>query len=126
VLIAVADEPEAMSFQHFLVERGYRVATAQDGPDCLSKLRTHSPDILILDLELRWEGGEGVLARIRQNLATRLLPIILLTGSSSRAAAAELAVPPVIRCLRKPFHLTALLRSVSAANAWSWDRVELN
>ena len=126
VLIAVADEPLAQRFQHFLRERGYQVATAQDGPECLSKMRTHAPDVLILDLELPWGGGDGVLARMRQHLDTRWLPIVLLTGLTSRATEAELAVPPVVRCLRKPFHLAALLRSVSAASAWSWGRVGLN
>jgi DNA-binding response OmpR family regulator len=117
LLIADGDAELRAVYQRFLSERGYQVATASDGLDCLEKLRRLSPAVLVLDLELRWGGGDGVLARLREESATSRVPVVLTATAGNPLDVAKVIKPPVVKFLPKPFALTALLESVRAAVA---------
>ncbi|QEL19886.1 response regulator [Limnoglobus roseus] len=108
VLFADPDRDHRKLYVWLLTSYGCRVETAGDGLQCLGKLRRVVPDLLILDLELPWGGGNGVLRVMGDD--PRLLPArVVLT--SARASASELdafASPPVVRVLAKPFELSAL------------------
>lgn len=75
-------------------------------------LHHHLPfDLAIVDLHLPGEmSGQEVIARIRQTLPARLLPIIVVTGASQSELANLQANFPEIPILRKPFKMQALLR----------------
>jgi DNA-binding response OmpR family regulator len=66
VLIADPDESLLALYREALACEGFEVATATDGLDCLAKLRSIALDVLVLDLELLWGGGDGVLARMHE------------------------------------------------------------
>lgn len=114
VLIAESDRELCDIFRKFLTKAGYEVATAADGLDCLGKLRQQMPAVLVLDLELRWGGGEGVLAWLREEDVGSTVSVILTTTAASPAPFVE---EPVVQILFKPFALTALLKSVRDAIA---------
>jgi DNA-binding NtrC family response regulator len=117
LLIAEADGKLRDVCQRFLTERGYDVATASDGLDCLEKLRSVIPAALVLDQDLRWGGGDGVLAWLREESSPSRVPVVLTATAGNLPQVAEVVMPPVIKVLPKPFALTALLESVSAAVA---------
>lgn len=120
LLLAEGDAELRTLYQKFFSERGYAVETAQDGLDCLAKLRRAMPALLVLDQELRWGGGDGVLAWLReQNLASEL-PVVLTTTGYSADAAPDIE-PPVVKFLPKPFSLMDLLDSVRAATTKRQD-----
>jgi DNA-binding response OmpR family regulator len=104
-------------FRIYITGRGYDVETASDGLDCLAKLRRATPAAVVLDLELRWGGGDGVLAWLREERAAPRVPVILTATGGSSPDAAKGKEPPVVQVLPKPFKLTALLMSVRAAVA---------
>jgi DNA-binding NtrC family response regulator len=97
-------------------ERGYEVETSSDGLDCLKKLRQVTPAAFVLDLELRWGGGDGVLAWLREESLMPGIPVILTATAGFPLDLAEYD-PPVVDYLPKPFALTALLESVRSAVA---------
>ena len=74
LLIADRDAELCEVFRTFLTERGYEVETSTDGLDCLAKLRQVTPAVLVLDLELLWGGGDGVLAWLRGKLQRPRFP----------------------------------------------------
>ncbi len=115
VLIADSDAELCELYQQFLGERGYDVAMATDGLDCLEKLRRVRPAALVLDLGLPWGGGDGVLARLREESAG--VAVVLTATGGYHPGLAEDVAPPVVRFLPKPFALTALLETVRAAVA---------
>jgi two-component system response regulator AtoC len=117
VLIAEGDGELCAIYKKFLTERGYRVETARDGLDCLANLRRTTPAAVVLDLELRWGGGDGVLAWLREQQALAQLPVVLTATAGSTLAATDAIVPPVVQILPKPFTLMTLLDSVRAAIA---------
>ena len=87
---------------------GFRVETADDAIECLGKLRHFVPDLLILELELPWGGGDGVLRVMRDD--RRLLParVVLTSAVASESELDALAPPSAVRTLAKPFQLSAL------------------
>lgn len=117
LLIADADAELCELYEMFLTKNGYDVETASDGLDCLRKLRLKMPAALVLDLELRWGGGDGVLDWVRQERSTHGIPVILTATAGRAADFAEFVGSPVVDCLHKPFAPTVLLESVRSAVA---------
>ena len=126
LLIADGDAELCDLYQRFLAERGYQVETSSDGLDCLRKLRQRTPAVLILDLELHWGGGDGVLAWLREENPMHGIPVIVTATAGCPEDLAEFIEPPVVRFLPKPFALTALLASVHSAIATNLQREQSN
>ncbi|HTU23561.1 MAG TPA: response regulator [Gemmataceae bacterium] len=117
LLIADGDAELCDIYHRFFAERGYEVETALDGLDCLTKLRRTMPAVLVLDHELHWGGGDGVLAWLREQRAPSRVRVVLTTTESDSANVATDIRPPVVTLLPKPFTLTTLLENVRAAVA---------
>lgn len=104
-------------FERFLAEWGYEVETATDGLDCLAKLRDAAPDMLVLDLELPWGGGDGVLAWLREESSAPTIPVLLMGPEAAPPDLNEFNEPPIVGYLPKPVGLTRLLKSIRATFA---------
>ena len=117
LLIAESDAELCDLYQRFIATRGFAVETASDGLDCLAKLRRATPAAVVLDLELPWGGGSGVLAWLREERAASDVPVILTATAAHPADAGQCIAPPVIDFLPKPFPLTTLLDKVRTAVA---------
>src|SRR5262249_26478362 len=98
-------------------ERGYDTETATDGLDCIRKLRRRQPAVLVLDLEMRWGGGDGVLAWLREEGLSGSIAVVLTATGGSAEMLAEHAEPPVAGRPWKPCPLTGLREGVRAAAA---------
>ena len=96
LLIADRDAELCEVFRRFLTERGYEVETSTDGLDCLAKLRQVTPAVLVLDLELFWSGGDGVLAWLREERSASKIPVLLTATAAAPRDMAELHEPPVV------------------------------
>ena len=109
MLIADGDIGLCDLYREFATDRGYAVETSSDGLDCVRKLRQATPDVLVLDLELHWGGGDGVLGWLREE--PQFLPSrVVLTSAAALAHNIDnLALPPVVKILTKPFPLSVLL-----------------
>ena len=66
LLVANADNAMSGLYNHYFSSVGYRVETVSDGLACLDRIRQGLPDMLLLDQQLPWGGGEGVLACLRE------------------------------------------------------------
>jgi DNA-binding NtrC family response regulator len=119
LLIAEGDGELREVYRRFLAERSYDVETAADGLECLGKLRRLMPAVLVLDRELHWGGGDGVLAWLREQGVTTGVSVVLTATAGSYPDVLGDMRPPVVRFLPKPFALAALLESVRAAVAES-------
>jgi two-component system response regulator AtoC len=132
LLIAEGDAELRTACQQFLARRRYDVETAADGLECLEKLRRLRPPVLVLDRELRWGGGDGVLAWLREPGAPAGVSVVLTATAGDPPAVLGDLRPPVVELLPKPFALTALLQSVRAVladkrreTAFEWERTAL-
>ena len=65
-----------------LTRQGCLVTEAQNGEECLAAVATHSPDLILLDLNMPQVDGWTVIRRLKENPQTAGIPIIVLTASS--------------------------------------------
>src|SRR5262249_18334441 len=122
-ILVVDDEPDAVELIAFnLKAAGYEVITAHDGQEALSKARSVTPDLILLDLMLPEVDGLEVCKLLRREVRTRSVPIIRLTAKASeidRVLGLELGADDYVT---KPFsqreltlRIKRLLRSATPA-----------
>lgn len=84
VLLAIQRSDSRTEFQLDLVRNGFDVATADHGLECLQVFQAFSPDVIVLDPELRWGGGDGVLDVIRDDPQLSKVPVLALASTRNR------------------------------------------
>lgn len=82
VLIVDDDEEFRVLLARFL-EPLYRVAFAGDGDEALRTLEEEIPSLVLLDINMPKKNGVEFLRAIRENEATRHLPVIVLFATGS-------------------------------------------
>jgi len=98
--------------QRLLERNGMRVLTARDGLDAVTLLQEHTPDIILLDIEMPRMDGYEVAAQVRSDPRLADIPIIMITsrvGEKHRARAIELGVDDY---LGKPYQEAQLLEAI--------------
>jgi putative two-component system response regulator len=109
--VLIVDDDPSVSFllRHVLVVEGFQVDTAEDGPEALRKIQLSPPDVVLLDVGLPGMGGDQVCRQIKAGPATRLIPVVMITGGGApdKAAAWDYGADEF---LAKPFKM----REVSA------------
>ena len=66
-----------------LTAEGYQVVTAQDGLEALALVASCPPDLILLDIDLPGLSGSEICRRLKSDPATRLIPIVMITGQSA-------------------------------------------
>lgn len=81
LVMVIEDEKEIRDLIRYNLERaGFRVVTAPNGEEGLERVFASRPDALVLDLMLPGRSGLEVLREVRGEVATRDLPVVLLTA----------------------------------------------
>jgi DNA-binding response OmpR family regulator len=78
VLLAISTDPLRLAYSHSLCQNGVEVTVATGGLDCVAKLRTDEPDILVMESGLPWGGASGVLALMHEGDHLPRVPVLLL------------------------------------------------
>jgi signal transduction histidine kinase/DNA-binding response OmpR family regulator len=80
--VLVADDDVALRrlVIETLARDGGELREAADGHEALAMIAVRRPDVLVLDLSLPKLDGFGVLERLLENVETRQLPVVVLTG----------------------------------------------
>jgi two-component system alkaline phosphatase synthesis response regulator PhoP/two-component system response regulator VicR len=82
-ILAVDDQRHIARLVQLHLERaGYEVSLAYDGAEALRKVRESRPDLVILDVMLPKMDGFEVLRRMKADLETERIPVIMLTAKS--------------------------------------------
>lgn len=80
-ILVVDDEPSVREvLKRLLKQEGYDVFSAPNGKEALEIIKADPPSMLLLDLMMPEMGGMAVCRRIRENPATRLMPVIMITA----------------------------------------------
>lgn len=80
VLVCDDDELLVELLSHRLGGRGYRVVVASDGGAALEQAAKCGPDAIVLDMMMPVLDGQQVLRRLKADVATADIPIIMLTA----------------------------------------------
>ncbi len=111
ILVVDDDSSVLKLLKGYLVER-YDVATAISGKIALKFLETKKTDMVILDYEMPVDNGAAVLAKIRENPATRNLPVVFLTGVTDRNKIMEVLAMKPQGYLAKPIDMEKLSSTI--------------
>lgn len=84
VLVAEDSITSRILIKNILETAGYRVETAVDGIDGLTKLRSGEFDLLVSDVEMPRMDGFGLTAQVRADKKLNHVPVILVTALDSR------------------------------------------
>jgi putative two-component system response regulator len=115
ILIVDDDEQVRNLLARLLGGLGYEIHQAASGEEALEKIRSAPPDLALLDVQMPGKSGHDVLAEIRAEEATRLLPVVMLTGAATRQEKLKAIDAGVTDFIAKPFsseELTARVRSL--------------
>lgn len=85
ILLAARPSLTRHDFRAALAGRGCDVRIADNGLQCVEMLRKSLPDVLVIELELPWGGGDGVLDLIHEQLEQCRVPVFVLSGEQSRS-----------------------------------------
>ena len=93
--ILVIDDEEDFSFfiRKNLQRSNYEVIVAANGDDGIRIARASLPDLILLDVMMPGLNGFQVLRKLKEDLRTYAIPVVMLTGKDddeSRAKAAQL------------------------------------
>lgn len=84
ILVVEDDRPNRELLVRLLSRHGYMVESVGDGEAALAAVEDTRPDVILLDVELPGVDGFEVCRAIKQRAATRLTPVVLVTGLHDR------------------------------------------
>jgi len=111
ILIVDDDRHNRQVLEAMLAPEGFVLLTAASGEDALALMAPQPPDLILLDIMMPGMDGYQVTTRIKGNLATKNIPVIMITALDDRdarirglnAGAEEFLTKPVDRtelCVR--------------------------
>ena len=107
-VLIIEDDPSFLrAVSHIIEKEGYRVITASNGMTGLRMAKEEKPDLLILDVMLPGLDGFEICSRLRNEVPTVGLPIIMLSAKGQetdrttglKVGANEYLTKPVDRAL---------------------------
>ncbi len=114
-LLVIDDTPQnGRLLEAMLTPHGYAVALALSGGEGLAKLHSEPPDLVLLDILMPDMTGYDVCRRIREDPATQLLPVVMLTssGDQDKVNAIEAGADDFISRPFNPQELLSRVRSL--------------
>jgi FixJ family two-component response regulator len=114
-LIAVVDddEPVCQALNRLLRSAGLNVETFASGFEFLKSLRDHTPDCVVLDLQMPQVDGFQVQSQLAEKGVT--VPVVVITGWDAPHAYERAREEGAIAYLRKPVDDQALLDAIAIA-----------
>ncbi len=111
-MIADHDESLVQTYVPRLRQMPWEIAVATNGLQCVERMRSFDPDVLVLEPELPRGGGAGVLAQMYRVSDVPLVPVLILTAGRDRDELARVFDYPIEDFQVKPLDADALVRRI--------------
>jgi len=112
-ILIVDDEPYILNILDFSLDaEGYMVLQAADGDEALRVAAEQSPDLIIMDVMMPRLDGFETCRRLKENVNTMDIPVVLLTARNSREDRARGDEVKADGYMTKPFSPQRLLDTV--------------
>jgi putative two-component system response regulator len=84
--VLVVDDDPAIStlLERLLTHAGYAVHKAVDAESTFAAVASYNPDVILLDVVFPGSNGYTVCQSLKQDVTTRLTPVVLVTGMTDR------------------------------------------
>ncbi len=85
-VLIVDDEPDIVNLIKFILERkGFETIVARDGQTAIDMAIAEKPDLILLDAVMPVVDGYEACRQLKENPATKSIPIVILSAKSQRA-----------------------------------------
>jgi len=112
-IIVVDDDKEIREIVHFVLSRnGFEVDMASDGQQLQSLLSRSTPDLIILDVMMPGQDGYQIFSRLRSDMQTRQIPVIIMTAHAENIYERISVDLGAAEHITKPFHPLDLVERI--------------
>ena len=112
VLIVEDNELNLKLLNDVLEYHGYTVFTTRLGEPALELARQHSPDLILMDIQLPDISGMEATRRLKADEQTRTIPIIAVTAFAMSGDDAKILASGCDAYVSKPFNVAEFLKLV--------------
>jgi CheY-like chemotaxis protein len=88
---------------------GYEVISCRDGKEALATAITALPQLIVLDVMMPGLDGLGALRQLKENPATKEIPVVVLSAKGHALTKVEAEASGAVLFLAKPFSPNELL-----------------
>jgi two-component system alkaline phosphatase synthesis response regulator PhoP len=116
-ILIVDDEPNVRRLLHTLLKKKFTVVEAEDGKQAVEMAGVEKPDLILMDIMMPKMDGYTSCYTLKQEPATRSIPIIMLTAIDLKLnlqLSQEIGADGYIT---KPFNSKDLLNNITQALA---------
>ena len=112
-ILVVEDNEKSMKlFRDVLVATGYRTLEATTGIEAVHLASEHTPDLVLMDIQLPDLDGVEALQRLRADARTATIPVLALTAQAMRGDRERFLAVGFDGYLSKPVDVRELLGTV--------------
>lgn len=123
-VLIVEDNEDLRAMMVRLLENEYHTVDAPDGQAALEKMADRDIDIVITDVMMPRMDGLELTRRLKQDINTSHIPVIVLTAKNQTEDRAEAYECGADAYLSKPFNLTVLLARIRNLLKWRSSRAQ--
>jgi putative two-component system response regulator len=114
ILVVDDDEQIRGLIVRLLRPMGHKVVQAGSAEEAQEKLLAAAPDLVLVDMQLPGRSGHDLLAEIRSDPRTRLVPVVMITGAATHERKLKAIEAGVTDFIAKPFSPEELAARVRA------------
>lgn len=108
-ILVVDDEPDIRQSVKIILEKnGYKVKTAEDGDDCLLKIKEEIPDLILLDIMMPGTPVHVFIQQIK-DIKIAFMSVVRISDARRKGLCIQ---ENVVDFLQKPFNITDLIDRV--------------
>jgi two-component system cell cycle response regulator DivK len=106
ILVVEDNEKNMKLFRDVLVATGYRTLEATTGGEAVALATEHSPDLVLMDIQLPDIDGIEALSRLRADGRTASVPVLALTAQAMEGDRERFLAAGFVGYLSKPVNVT--------------------
>jgi CheY-like chemotaxis protein len=112
VLLVDDDAFQHRLLKHQLADTGLDLMFASNGTGALSLMRSRRPDLILMDFNLPDMSGAEVIRRLKSSDRTAAIPVMLITGTSTKDVVVESHRAGAVDVMAKPLDTGRLLAGI--------------
>ncbi len=112
ILVVEDNEKNMKLVRDVLVATGYRTLEATTGSEAVDLASEHTPDLVLMDIQLPDLDGVQALRRLREDQRTAGIPVLALTAQAMRGDRERFLAAGFDGYLSKPVDVRELIRTV--------------
>ena len=113
VLVVEDNEKNMKLFRDVLLSAGYRTLEATTGEEAVAVATEHSPDLVLMDIQLPDIDGVEALGRLRADGRTASVPVLALTAQAMEGDRERFLAAGFDGYLSKPVNVVDLVSTVA-------------